>query len=192
MRVGQEKILEGAYKLFREKGVRSVSMQQVARRCGVSLYDLNISFKTKKELVLAVVKYILNKKSGYLLVNASLSPSAVAELKNFFKFIDDNIGELGFDIFTELKGSHPDAFDQLRELVDTRLIPYLQKIIDRGIDEGFYRNNLDHEFYAPTYFFLLRFILASGGEDWTVTRRIITNINDIFLHGTLNSKGMRV
>jgi AcrR family transcriptional regulator len=191
MKGGEEKILEGAYKLFREKGVRFVRMQQVARTCGLSLYDLNLKFRTKKELVLAVVKFILNKKSGYLLVNSSLSPSAVAELNNFFKFIDDNIGELS-DIFTELKRNHPDVFDQLKELVDTRLIPYLQRIIDRGIDEGFYRNNFDHEFYAPTYFFLLRFILASGNNDWTATRRMISHINDIFLHGALNAKGMRI
>jgi AcrR family transcriptional regulator len=115
MKVGEEKILEGAYKLFREKGVRSVKMQQLARTCGLSLYDLNLKFKTKKELILAVVKFILNRKSGYLLINSSLSPSAVAELNNFFKFIDDNIGELGSDIFIELKRNHPDAFDQLKE-----------------------------------------------------------------------------
>lgn len=191
MKVGEEKIIEAAYKLFRKRGIRSTSMQHVARVCGTCLWNVNLIFKTKKDLVLAVIRYTLLKKTGYLLINTSLAPSAVTELNTFFKFVEETIGGLGADIFMELKRYHPLALDQLRDVVDDTLIPCLQKNVQRGLSEGFYRENVDFELYATIYFDILRAVLE-GESDWTQTKKSITQINDIFLHGVLNVKGMRI
>ena len=83
MKVNEEKILEVAYRLYKQKGVQSVNLQHVACTCGVGLWDVKLKFKSKKDLVSAMVKYILDKKSVYLSINSSLSPSAVAEMINF-------------------------------------------------------------------------------------------------------------
>lgn len=191
MKIGEEKIVEVAYRLFKQRGVRLTNLQHVARECGCSLWDVNLIFKSKKDLVLAVVRNILNKKTVYLLINASLSPSAVAELNNFFKFVDDTMADLSTEIFTELKRYHPLALDQLSDLVEHKLIPCLQKNMERGRSEGFFRNELDSEQYASTYFYILRTVLESE-RDWVETKKAITHINSIFLHGALNIKGMRI
>ncbi len=191
MKVCEEKIIEAAYKLFRQRGIRSTSMKHVARASGVSLSDVNLIFKSKKDVVLAVIRHALLKKSAYLLINTSLAPSAVTELNTFFKFVDETIGGLGPDIFLELKRYNPSALDQLRDVVDDTLIPCLQKNVQRGLFEGFYRENLEFEIYASTYFYILRIVLESE-RDWSQTKKTITHINDIFLHGALNIKGMRI
>jgi AcrR family transcriptional regulator len=191
MKIGEEKIVEVAYRLFKEKGVRLTRLQEVAKSCGISLYDINLIFPSKKDLVLTVIKQTLDKKTAYLLINSSLSPSAVTELSNFFKFIEDSIADLGVDIFNEIKRYQPNSLDQLQELVDEKLTPYLQRNMERGLNEGFYRDNLDSHVYAETYFFFLRRLLESY-SDWNETKRAITHMNDIYRHGVLNVKGMRV
>ena len=191
MKVGEEKIIETAYKLFRQRGIRSIRMQKVARICGISVLDINLQFKSKKDLLLAVVRYIVNKKAAYLLISAPLAPSAVTELNTFFKFVDDTIEALGSEILVELKRYHPLALDQLQDVVDGKLIPCLRQNVQRGLTEGFYREGLDAELYASTYFYILRIVLESEG-DWTQTKKAIEHTNDIFLHGVLNVKGMRV
>ncbi|MEX1241556.1 MAG: hypothetical protein WEB30_17675 [Cyclobacteriaceae bacterium] len=133
----------------------------------------------------------MNKKTAFLLINSSLSPSAVSELNNFFKFVGESMAELDADIMTELRHYDPEALDELREMIDQRLTPYLRKNIERGLNEGFYRNNLDSEQYASTYLYVLGTVLE-GGRDWNETKRTITHINDIFMHGVLNAKGMRI
>ena len=87
MKAGEEKIMEVAYRLFKQRGVRSTNLQHVARGCNSSLWDINLIVKSKKDLVLAVVRHTVNKKTGYLLINAALCPSAVTELNSFFKFL---------------------------------------------------------------------------------------------------------
>lgn len=191
MKVGEEKILEVAYDLLKQRGVRSTNLQQVARKCGISLWDINLLFKSKKDLVLAVVKHSMNKKADYLLINSSLSASAVTELSNFFNFINNAIADLGPEMLTELRRYHPLSLDQLQDLVNHRLIPCLQRNMERGRSEGFYRNAIDSDEYASTYFSILKTVLESE-RDWRETTRTITHINDIFLHGVLNAKGMRV
>jgi hypothetical protein len=64
--------------------------------------------------------------------------------------------------------------------------------MERGLNEGFYREDLDFELYVPTYFYILRLVLESNRHDWSEIKQLIGQINDIFLHGALNAKGMRV
>lgn len=190
-KTGEEKIIEVAYKLFKENGVRLTRLQDVAKACGIALYDINLVFPSKKDLFLSVIKQTLDKKTAYLLINCSLSPSAVAELTNFFKFIEDSIADLGDDIFNEIKRHHPNSLEQLKEMVDEKLTPYLKKNVERGLSEGFYRENVDSEIYAETYFLLLRRMLDIG-DNLNDTKRSIRHLNDIYRHGVLNAKGMRV
>jgi TetR/AcrR family transcriptional regulator, cholesterol catabolism regulator len=191
MKAGEEKIMEVAYRLFKQRGVRSTNLHHVAKGCNISLWDVNLIFKSKKDLVLAVVRHTANKKTAYLLINSSLCPSAVTELNNFFKFVDDTITDLGAEILTEIRRYNPLALDQLRDLVDHKLIPCLQRNVDRGLTEGFFRNELDSGLYASAYFYILRTLLESE-RDWVETKKAIAHINDIFLHGVLSVKGMRI
>jgi TetR/AcrR family transcriptional regulator, cholesterol catabolism regulator len=191
MKVGEEKIIETAYTLFKQRGIRSTRMQHVAQACGTSLWDVSVIFKSKKDLVLAVIRQIVRKKTAYLLISSSLSPSAVTELSTFFRFVDETLSAFGAEIFGELKRYHPLALDQLKDVVDEQLIPCLIRNMQRGLMEGFYRTELDSELYASTYFYILRSVLESE-RDWSQTKEAITHINDLFLHGVLNAKGMRV
>ena len=44
--------------------------------------------------------------------------------------------------------------------------------MQRGLSEGFYRTEVDTEFYAVTYFYILRTVLESE-RDWTQTKKAI-------------------
>ena len=98
MKAGEEKIMEVAYRLFKQRGVRSTNLQHVARDCNSSVWDINLIFESKKDLLLAVVRHTVNKKTAHLLINSALSPSAVTELNNFFKFVRNNLVPFTRDI----------------------------------------------------------------------------------------------
>src|SRR5688572_15893255 len=110
MKVGEARILDISYRLFKEKGVRSVTLKQIARGSQISLWDLNLKFKSKKDLILALVKRIIEKKSTYLFINSSLSASAVAELTKFFRVVEESVREFE-PIFQEVKRYDPVVLD---------------------------------------------------------------------------------
>ena len=114
------------------------------------------------------------------------------DARQFEKVVHERtLTDLGAEILTELRRYHPLGLDQLRDLVDHKLIPCLQRNMERGHTEGFFRNEVDSEQYASAYFYILRTVLESE-RDWIETKKAITHINDIFLHGVLNTKGMRI
>ena len=192
MKVNEEKIIEVAHRLFKQYGVRETNLQQVAQLSCLNLRDIKIILKSKKDLMFAVIKQTLNREIIYLLINSSLSSSAVTELDNFFRFTEDTITDFGPEILTELRRFHPLALNQIREIIDNKLIPYLQRIIVRGLSEGFYRDDFDQDLYIPSYIYVLFSVLENKSYDWAQTKRMINHINDIFLHGVLNAKGMRI
>lgn len=189
--MSEERILEVAYKLFKQKGVRSTRKQDVARGCGVHPRDVGLIFNSRKELVLAVVKHVLNRKADHLLINSALSASAVTELNIFFRFVDDVLAEMGAELLAEIRRYNPLALDQLNELVDIRLIPCLKRNLVRGLREGFYRDDLEIDRYASIYFFIIRKLLELD-QEWIETKRAISCVSHIFSQGVLNARGRRV
>lgn len=191
MKEKEEKILDVAFGLFKQHGVQATTLKQVCAACNISVRELNVRYKSKKELTFAVVKCQLNKRVDNLLIRNTLTASAVKELAIFFRSVHETIADLGAEILEEIKRHHPVALDQLRQLVQYRLIPTLQRNMRRGLTEGFYRENIDPYQYAFTYFFLLRKVLEAE-SDWANTTRMISHLNDVFFHSALNTKGMRV
>ncbi|HWA34517.1 MAG TPA: TetR/AcrR family transcriptional regulator [Cyclobacteriaceae bacterium] len=189
--VDEAKIVRVAYRLFRQRGIHSTTLQQVVRACNARSADIHLIFKSKHELVLAVIRYAVNRKMIHLSIASSLAPSAIAELRNFLQFVDETLTTLGAGVLDELAKDHRLTLDQLQDLVDDRMMPYLKKNIKRGLSEGFYRKGLNAELHAATYFYLLRTLLESR-RGWTRTRKIVAHFNDIFFYGVLNVKGMQV
>ena len=66
-------ILDAAYKLFRQRGVRDTNMQHIAKSCGTTAWNISSTYRSKKYLVLALIKYLLQKNSGCPTVNPSIS-----------------------------------------------------------------------------------------------------------------------
>ena len=99
----EDTILDAAYKLFRQRGVRDTNMQHIAKSCATTAWKISSTYGSKKYLVLALFKYLLQKNTGYLTVNPSISQTAVAELENFFRMIEGIVDDFGADMLAELR-----------------------------------------------------------------------------------------
>ncbi|WP_414693431.1 helix-turn-helix domain-containing protein [Ohtaekwangia sp.] len=64
-------ILDAAYKLFRQRGVRATNMQQIARSCDITAWQITSIYRSRKEIILALFKYLLQRNTGHLSVNPS-------------------------------------------------------------------------------------------------------------------------
>jgi len=57
----KQSIIDAAIELFSEKGYEATSIQEITERCGISKGAFYLHFKSKDELILAIVDYIINK-----------------------------------------------------------------------------------------------------------------------------------
>ena len=57
--IKKQLIMEKALELFAEKGFESTSVQQITDHCGISKGAFYLSFKSKDELILALIDYFM-------------------------------------------------------------------------------------------------------------------------------------
>jgi AcrR family transcriptional regulator len=192
MNLREDTILDAAYKLFRQRGVRDTNMQHIAKSCGTTAWKISLTYQSKKYLVLALFKYLLQKNSGYLTVNPAISPTPVAELENFFRMIECIVDDFGADMLAELRRYQPETFEQLSDIVEDNLMPFIQKNIVRGASEGNYRDDIHQDIFVATYFKQLRSILESENLNWEETKTTLEQFHGILLRGVLSLKGIRM
>ncbi|MGM9951345.1 MAG: TetR/AcrR family transcriptional regulator [Lysinibacillus sp.] len=59
--VKKQLIMENALQLFAEQGIEATSVQQITDKCGISKGAFYLSFKSKDELICALIDYFMSK-----------------------------------------------------------------------------------------------------------------------------------
>ena len=100
-KIGKEKIVEAALRLFAENGYHKTSISQIAKEAGVSKGLTYNYFKSKEELLLFIIDEATNEM---LSVSGDLSPELSYEdtlretLEQFIAFLKENKSYLTFQL----------------------------------------------------------------------------------------------
>ncbi len=183
--------IENAMTVFRKNGLRSVSMDKIASCCGLSKKRLYENFKNKEILVKSIVEKLILKTSKYIRLCPDISPNAIIQTENFSGFMHSVLGSLTPGFIRDLKKYYPDVYTQLILFRDNSIIPFIERCLQRGMTEGLFRPDIDKRNVAWLYCWQLQNALE-GETPSTDVNKIILNINDLFLHSILNSKGFKL
>ena len=192
MKVNDHTLLEAALPVFKTRGIRSASLRDIASSCGMKLQDLKNQFHSKQILVSAFVEYLLVRHSAHLQLNPVLSPTAMSELRNFYQLVEKLAVVLTPSILFELKKYSANGWLKLTEFKDQVLVPYVQQNLQRGIREGFYRDDIDVELYVKIYFDLFYVLVTESKSQHRDNRILLSQFNKIFLRGILSMRGTRM
>jgi AcrR family transcriptional regulator len=141
-------IVKKVCELYRQYGIRSVTMYDVVRELGISKKTLYQHFKDKTDLVLAVMEYDFEAKSKEYQKCFNDQVNAVEELISYslmqLKIIMDHKPTLIYD----LKKYYPSVFNHFNKLKREHMYNGLVKNLKRGKEEGLYRADLNTEMIA--------------------------------------------
>ncbi|MBR0112851.1 MAG: TetR/AcrR family transcriptional regulator [Clostridia bacterium] len=163
----REKMLEEGFRLFSERGIESVAMQDVADACGLGIATLYRYFKTKLSLVLAIgtrqwedyVKVIDAKRTE----NAVEKMTAAEELSFYLDFYIDlyhNHKDLlcfnqNFNIFVQHEGA---TQEQLAPYIAAlgNIVGLFHMMYEKGKKDGTLRTDMseDRMFAATSHIML--------------------------------------
>lgn len=184
-------IVEKATVLFMQYGLHVVSMDEIAFYAGISKKTLYENFQSKEMLVNTIVQQTILKISKFIRICADISPNAIKEMENISSYTLDLPGMLTPAFMRDLGKYFPEAYLQLRIFRINSVMPYIQTCLQRGIEEEVFRQDIDKTNIVWLYCWQLQNVLE--GESFLPDiRRIIADINDLFLHGILNAKGMKL
>lgn len=132
-------------------GIKSITMDDVARHLGMSKKTLYLYVKDKKELVLKAMQYNIESdvKCTFDITNRGLN--AIDEMLEIAAFVTEQIKKVQPAVLFDIQKYYPEAWALHEQFKYEHVVEHLTINIEKGIAEGLYRSNLVPEMIAKFY-----------------------------------------
>jgi TetR/AcrR family transcriptional regulator, cholesterol catabolism regulator len=139
----QERILETSFSLFRQFGTRSITMDDIAQKMGVSKKTLYAHFADKDELVVTAVTRYMADMDHDCHQNEEEATDAIDELFRVMHMLDECFRNMNPIILFDLQRFHPRAYQVFQDYKNGEMQRTIRQNLERGVREGLYRADLD-------------------------------------------------
>ncbi|WP_026463358.1 TetR/AcrR family transcriptional regulator [Adhaeribacter aquaticus] len=144
----KEKILVESFKLFLNRGIKSVSMDDIALKLGASKKTIYKWFQNKDEIVGAALQAYLGDMNQDCQQFSVEAQNAVEELFNIMGMMRKRLAGVHHSVFYDLQKYHPKAYQLWVDHKNNVLFQQIVANLKRGIEEGLYRSDIDIEILA--------------------------------------------
>lgn len=192
MDVKKIEIIDKAAGIFLKYGIKSVTMDDMAKELGMSKKTLYAYFSDKNDLVLQILTQKINSDQSRCMLIKDESENAIDEMFRINQFVSGMIKNVHPSVFYDLKKFHPDAMTIFHEHKWKFVKGTIMDNIARGKKEGLYRTELPDELIAIIYVGATDLIStgeAFAGLDKT-SDQVFQEIIRFQLHGLVNEKGL--
>jgi AcrR family transcriptional regulator len=186
-----EVVLHKAKELFFTYGLKSVSMDDLAKQAGVSKKTIYQAVADKQELVSKVVDELLQCHNGAVKSSSQQAENAISELISFSCLPFDTLASININFFYELEKFFPTEWKKLLEYRKQHMLPTIIQNLKRGIAEGIYREDLDIDFTAAIRMQQISTALnpTSFSDRRMDPRQLFKELTLFYLHSITTTKG---
>ncbi len=148
----QQKILNTSNDLFLSYGFKSVTMDDIAKKLGMSKKTIYTYYKTKTDLVKACVMDVFSQISTGIDLICSIDNNPIEELFNIKTFVLNHLKSEKSSPLFQLKKYYPKFFNELQKKQFEVMHECVQENLKRGISSNTYRKDIDIDFISRIYF----------------------------------------
>ncbi|MVN21699.1 TetR/AcrR family transcriptional regulator [Mucilaginibacter arboris] len=149
MSIGQtERIIQGGEELFLQAGIKSVTMDDIAKHLGMSKKTIYHFFSDKNELVIALVKKKLEEDECQIKSIMQNSANVIEEMINMMKCSEEIFSRINPIVIHDMQKYHPDAWSEFQKFKADVLVKTLGHLLTKGIEQGFIRPDIDVKILA--------------------------------------------
>jgi AcrR family transcriptional regulator len=192
METKKSEVIERSTQLFMRYGIKSVTMDDVARELGISKKTLYKHFTDKNELVMGILNAKLDLDIHYCVRCKSTAENAIDELYSISKFVLEQVGHINPVVFFDLKKYHPEGWELMRKHKWDFILNSIRENTQRGIKEGLYRSDLDIEITSRLYVSTTDIIMEGNVYPWPEFQfdKVFSEVVRFHIFGLINEKGL--
>lgn len=146
-----KEILEQIAILYTKYGIKSNTMDDVAKELGISKKTLYQSFKDKDELVNKVIDFIFLKKQNEILKVGNNCQNAIEEMYQIHQHVVAMLKEHSNVMMNDLRKyyyeKHVSIINKYKQLLEDLIV----RNIEKGKDEGLYRLSINSRIIAKSH-----------------------------------------
>src|ERR1700744_6224864 len=143
-----ERIIRGGEELFMQAGIKSVTMDDIARHLGMSKKTIYQFFKDKNELVIALIKMKLQDDECQMAEIISGSGNVIEEMINMMKCSEEMFSRVNPIVIHDMQKYHPEAWKEFQNFKSKVIVRTLEELLTKGIKQGFIRGDIDVKIIA--------------------------------------------
>ncbi len=190
----KEKLLRGADELFMKYGLRSVSMDDIARHLGVSKKTIYQYFADKDEVVESVAKGHMQRQKEQFERIAMESKNAVEEMVRISFCLKENMRNINPSVLFDMQKYHQSSWNEWLKFKHKFIRENIIRSMKQGIEEGFFRDDFNMEILAT-----MRLEQVQMAFDSSVFPREKFNMAEVqaqlfdhFIYGLFTDKGKKL
>lgn len=190
----KEKILAGAEELFMRYGIKSMTMDDIAKHLTVSKKTIYQHFKDKNDLVENVMENHMHHEQCHIAEIRNESSNAIEELFKISKFIKTMMMDMNPSIFLDLQKYHPDAWKYFQVHKHDCITSNILENLNWGVSEGYFREDINCEILALLRVEQIEFgfnPLIFSGNKFSILEVQMELLNH-FIFGVVTPKGLEL
>ena len=135
----KERILKGVEELFFRHGIKSITMDDIAKHLGMSKKTIYLSFADKDEVIHSLMQAKLKEDEREFREVCEQSANFVEEVFGHMKKIGAIIGAANPNLFYDLQKFHPISWKLFREFKENCICRMLEESLEKGKKQGLIR-----------------------------------------------------
>lgn len=189
----KKEILSVSSELFCKYGLKSVSIDDICSKLGISKKTFYNYFKQKGDLILEVLEEVHKSKEniGSLVEKLNSNPDLnaidrIQEISNYFK---NNKEKTNHSFIYDLSKYYPQIHEKFNKAKEDETVAFAKTEIEKGIKEGIYREDLNLEMTAKFISYQFKNIVSSV-EKRSELHAAFSFVIDAYIRIVVNEKGM--
>ena len=189
-----KRIFQQAHLLFMQYGLKSVSMDDIANKMGISKKTIYQFYADKEALVAEVVKQITSENQFQCDNDIINSENAIHEIILAMEQMSKLFETMNPSILFDLHKYYPQAFKLFLAHKNDYVYGKIKQNINRGIKEGLYRDDLNLEIVSRyrVESIVIAFNLEFQSSVKSSLVSIAQELSTFFLYGVVNEKGYKL
>ncbi len=190
----RDRILKAAHELFYSYGIRSITMDDIARHLSISKKTIYLFFNDKHQIVEEACRRDLDSHTEKIHQIAKNAKDAIIEILNTMDFLGDMFSKMNPNLIYDLQKYHPAAWDHFHIFREQQLLGAVEANLKKGIKQGLYRADLNVRILAK-----LRIEEVQLGMNPTIFAPTKFNLQEVqlallehFLYGILTIEGIKL
>lgn len=185
------RIIAGAAELFRNYGIRAVTMDSIATHLGMSKRTIYERFRDKDELLFAVMKEMIRKQKEIVENIMNSSSNVMEAIFTMLRISREHMASMNPLIGSDLRKYHDAVLQRIKATCDNPDHEGARKLLKAGIEEGVFRDDIDIEIISRAVSGLGNLIGDTKlfPPEQFVQRDLLRNIMINYLRGISTARG---
>jgi TetR/AcrR family transcriptional regulator, cholesterol catabolism regulator len=190
----EDRILLGAKELFYKFGIRSITMDDVAKHLAISKKTIYNYFRDKNEIVMKCCDHDLKDRECVFKHITDNSTDAIAQIMQLMKHMGSMFSQMNPNLFYDMQKYHPSVWRMFKDFKEKNVMEMIEQNLLRGIAQGLYRKDINIAVIARLRIEEVEMAMnpAIYPPDKFNLAQVHVVLMDHFLHGITTLKGHRL